>query len=89
MADATLTTLLNHLLDPVTQALTPEAARRLVELRADEAAQARIEELADKCTAGTLSSEEQSEYESLVNAAAMIAVLQAKAREFLARNSAA
>jgi hypothetical protein len=52
--------LLDRLLDPVMRCLTPEAASRLVNLQADDAAQHRMEELADKNTEGALSPEERS-----------------------------
>jgi hypothetical protein len=89
MANDLHLSLLDRLLDPVTQALSPEAARRLVELRADKVAQDRIDELADKCTEGQLNADERAEYESLVNAANVIAILQAKAKVLLSRNPAA
>lgn len=83
MADD-LTTILNHWLEPVGRALNVDAARRLLELRADAAAQARVEELADRNTEGVLTADEGREYESLVNAAMLINVLQGKARVRLA-----
>jgi hypothetical protein len=89
MSSAPNLSLLDRLLDPVTQALSPEAARRLVDLRADDVAQERIDLLADKCTEGTLSPDERAEYESLVHAANLIAILQSKARAMLSRNPAA
>ena len=73
--------MLDQLLQPVTDSFTPEVARRLVELRVDEATQTRIDELADKCTEGELTPEERSEYESYVHAIDMISLLQAKARQ--------
>ena len=44
--------ILDRLLDPLGRCLTPEAARRLLELRADPVAQARIDELVEKCNQG-------------------------------------
>lgn len=82
-------TVLDQLLDPVTRCLTPEAARSLLQLRAPAPAQARIEALADKCTAGTLTPEEEAEYDAYVWAANLIAVLQAKASALLAHSSPA
>ena len=79
--------LLDRMLDPVGRSLGPEAARRLVELRADAAAQLRMDELADKCTEGSLSSEERAEYEAYVVASNVIAVLQSKARRVLAEGA--
>ncbi|MBI3325131.1 MAG: hypothetical protein HYZ81_00285 [Nitrospinae bacterium] len=58
-------------------------ARKLADLRADPTVKARLEDLADKCTEGQLSSEELAEYETYVRAIEFIAVLQAKARRLL------
>ncbi len=80
---------LDQLLDPVTRCLTPDAAKSLLQLRAPATAQARIEALADKCTAGTLTSDEEAEYDSYLWAGNLIAVLQAKARALLAQTSQA
>lgn len=78
------TTFLDRLLDPVTESLTPEAARQLVELRADPRFQKRLDTLADKCTEGQLSPDEREEYETYVRAIHVVAILQAKARKLLA-----
>jgi hypothetical protein len=75
---------LDRLLDPVTRSLTPEAARQLVSLRADDELQERLEVLADKCTEGRLTPEEHKEYEAYVGALQVISILQAKARKLLA-----
>ena len=72
-----------QLIDPIGQCLTPDVARSLLEMRAPLAAQARIEALADKCSAGTLSPEEESEYDAYIWAGSLIAILQAKARALL------
>jgi hypothetical protein len=81
--------LLDRLLDPVGRALSPEAGRRLVALRADADAQAKIDDLAERANDGTLSAEERADYESLIAAANVIAVLQAKARMVLSDTPAA
>ncbi len=78
---------LDRLLEPVGQCLTPRAARALLKLRADDETQRHIEELARKSTAGQLSLEERSDYESLVAAGTVISILQAKARRTLAKSS--
>src|SRR5882724_10796778 len=49
---------LSRLLDPVGRCLTPEVAQHLVALQVEPAAQARLEELAEKCTEGQLSADE-------------------------------
>jgi len=71
---------LKRLLDPIIRCLSPEGARTLMEMRADPVAQARIDELAEKCNEGRLSPEERSEYETYVHVGNLIAILQAKAR---------
>ena len=75
---------LDRLLDPVARCLTPEAARHLLNLRADPAAQERIDQLAAASTEGRLSPEECAEYETYVVASSFIAILQSKARTLLA-----
>ena len=80
--------LLNRVLDPIGRALGPDAAQRVLALRADVEAQRRIDELADKANEGGLTPEERSEYESLLAAATVIGVLQAKARAVLAGRNA-
>ena len=67
-------TLLMRLLAPISQCLTPEVARKLVDLQADPIMQARLDELAEKNTEGTLTSDEMVEYETYVHAIDFIAV---------------
>ncbi|MBM3223423.1 MAG: hypothetical protein FJZ47_06440 [Candidatus Tectomicrobia bacterium] len=74
---------LAKILDPVAQCFTPEVAKRVVELRADPAMQARIEELADKCNEGTITPAEMAEYDAYIQAMDVVAVLQKKARTLL------
>jgi len=74
---------LERMLEPVSRCLTPEVADKLVQLQADPQLQARIDELADKCTEGDLNDEERGEYETYVRAGNLIAILQAKARKSL------
>jgi hypothetical protein len=81
--------ILNRLLDPITQCLTPEAARKLVDLRADAAVQNRVDELADKSTAGSLTAEEKSEYETYITANTLIGILQSKAHKILSTQTVA
>jgi hypothetical protein len=81
------TEVLDRLLEPVGRCLSPRAARRLVGLRADDTAQKRVQELAEKCNEGTLSDAERSEYEAYIMAANVVAILQAKARARLNHDS--
>jgi hypothetical protein len=77
------TSILERLLDPISQVLTPDVARKLADRRADPTVQARLEELAYKRIEGQLSSEEHAEYETYVRAIEFIAVVQAKARRLM------
>lgn len=75
---------LERLLEPVSSCLNEEAARKLIGLKADRKAQARVAELARKCNEGELTPEERAEYEIYVLAGEFIAILQAQARMLLA-----
>ena len=79
--------MLDRLLDPVGRILTPEVARKLVKLRFDAKAQARIDTLARKCNEGKLTDAELREYETCICTIDFIAILQAKARALLKRSS--
>ena len=79
------TTGLAKILDPVAQCFTPEVAKRVAELRADPAVQARIDELAAKCNEGTITPEEMAEYDAYIQAMDVVAVLQKKARSLIAQ----
>ena len=73
------------LMDQLGECLTPEVARRIADLRAAPEIQQRIATLADKCSEGELTPEEESEYDALVNVGTFIALLQARARKVAGR----
>ena len=73
--------------DTVFQFFTIDQAQRLVEYRGDPTLQSRIEELAGLSKEGELSEQERAEYEGYVRANKFVAILQAKARKYLARAS--
>lgn len=75
---------LDRLVAPLSQCLTPESARRVLKLTADRQLQARVALLADKCNAGTLTRDERAEYENYVQFGGFIALLKSKARLLLA-----
>jgi hypothetical protein len=81
--------LLHQILESVGRCLTADSAKQLLDLRADPALQEKIDQFANKSTAGTLTAEERSEYEAIVAAATLIGILQAKARAMLAPQTAA
>lgn len=82
------TTILGRLLDPIALSLTAETAQQVVDYRADEQTQARIDELADKCNEGELTPEERREYDGYISAIDVLTVLQAKARSRLEQHAA-
>lgn len=74
------TTGLGLVVDSFGRSLTPEVARFLVGWKADEAAQARYEELADKNTEGRLTEEERGELDAIVRFDSVMALLKARAQ---------
>jgi hypothetical protein len=79
--------LLGSIMAPLGKALTPSAAREILGLRADERARRRIKRLAAKCDRGTLTPEERAEYQVFVEVGDLVALLQSKARRFLAKHA--
>jgi len=85
---ATTASYLDRFLEPVTDALTPETARAIVEFRWDEQTQSRVEDLRQKAREGSLTPDEDAEYKEFVEAVDVISIIQSKARKLLARRSA-
>jgi len=86
---ATVHEALTDLLDPLGECMTPEVARKVIQLRASAAANERMQLLAQKSAEGALSDEERDEYGACVSAGTFIAILQAKARSMVCRTGAA
>jgi hypothetical protein len=78
-----------HSLAPVESCLNRESATALLALPANPRLQARVDELADKCNEGQLTSSERSEYEALIWADHFLGLLHAKARHFLKSHAGA
>jgi hypothetical protein len=76
---------LDGLLEPLSQCLDAESARRLMAFRIDPEVLARIEMLGERANEGHLTADERSEYEALINAADFISILRLKAQRHLAR----
>jgi hypothetical protein len=70
-------------IDPILGFFTHDQAEALVAFRGDDKIRARVEELAQQNTEGTITPAELAEYEGYVQANKFIAVLQAKARKIL------
>jgi hypothetical protein len=69
--------------DPILRFFTVDQARGIVDYRGDASLQERIAGLAAKANEGELDLDERAEYEGYVRANKFVAILQAKAREFL------
>jgi len=78
---------LDRLLEPLAGCLSPDVAAKVADLRADEAMQDRIDYLAQRSSEGLLTAKEREEYAGYLHAIDVIAVLQAKARSLLRRQS--
>jgi hypothetical protein len=74
---------LSRLLEPVGRMMPLEFAEKLAALRATPEIQTRLDELADRCDEGELSTEERAEYEAYIDAIDVISILQAKARRVI------
>ena len=72
--------LLDELLDPFARCLDLESARRVAEFEISPSVQQKADAFAQRANEGRLTAVEQSEYEALINAAELIAILKAKAR---------
>ena len=83
---ATTLSYLDRLLNPITDAFTPEMAKVIVNLRADSELESRIQELRTKSNLGTLSPQESEEYQEFVEAVDIISIIQSKARQFLEKH---
>ncbi len=77
------TSVIDRLMSPVGECLTPEVAERIASLRADAELQHRVDELADKSNEGTLTDDERSEYEQYVRFSQFVTLLQIKARNLI------
>ena len=86
---ATERPLVDRLLEPLSRCIRGDGERELLKLRADETLQGRIDELADKCDEGTLTTDERAEYETYVRFGNFVGILQAKARLRQKQSSAA
>ena len=80
------TTYLDRFLEPMTEALTPDVARVIANLRVDRETEAEVQRLREKANEGVLTSDEEAAYRDFVEAVDVISIIQSKARRFLARH---
>ena len=76
--------MLNDVLDPLSECLDSESARRLIEFGIAPSVQEHMSVLACKANEGLLTDDEQTGYEALINAADFIAILKVKVQRKLA-----
>jgi len=74
---------LDRLVDPLGECLTPETARRILRLKADRKLQARVDYLAGRSTEGKLTPKERAEYGNYVSYGTFVAILKSKSRQLL------
>ena len=77
---------LNRLIEPLTDCLTRESAERFVKMKPDAELQARVDELAGKSSAGTLTEDERAEYGEYITYGTIISILKSRARRLLAES---
>jgi hypothetical protein len=86
MKTANSVPLLEQLVTPLGNCLTPESARRLLALKADPNLQVRVDDLAERHSRGLLTPNEQAEYGRYVSYSTLVAILKSKARQLLANS---
>ncbi len=72
--------------DPLGRGLTPSSAREILAVRASDAAQKRVAELAELCNRGALTPGERAEYQLYVEVGDVVALLQTRARLYLSEH---
>ena len=65
--------------------ITPETAKKLVELKPESVLQARLDELADKCNEGLLTTNEREEYTEYVLFDTLIGYLKSRSRILISK----
>jgi hypothetical protein len=83
MIMATSTDFLSTYIEPLAEDLTPRQAQRILSTKPTEKLLARVQALAEKASAGTLTEQERAEYEHYVDVDDVIGLLKAKARSVL------
>jgi hypothetical protein len=80
MTSTTEAEIWDRVLDAPAEDLTPEAAKYLVQLDFRESDHERMAQLAARAQHGTLSPQEQSDYEDYIRVGNILALIQSKAR---------
>ena len=75
--------IIESVLDPFTESLTPQAARKTLDFHVDAETQARVSELAELASSGKITDAERREYRELVEACDLVAILKSRARQVI------
>ena len=86
MAHTSHLDIVSSVLEPFTECLTPEAAKRIAAFQAAPATQSHLDELAGKSNEGLLTADEQAEYDRYRSVFHFVTILQSKARAYLKRH---
>lgn len=78
------TSLLENLVDPLGDCLSPEVARRILKLKSSPKLKQRLDSLATRHREGKLSLAEVNEYRNYVTYGTFVAILKSKSRQLLA-----
>lgn len=80
---STISSILDHYFEPVTSLFTRETAEALIQRKPSEEISSRVLELGHRANEGTLTDEERDEYQNLIDAGDLVALLKTKARQYL------
>ena len=89
MVGDTIVSILRRLIDVGQGALSPEAARSILQIQFSEEDQERVRELASRSNSGILTPKEADEYDSFLAAADVLSLWQSKARRGLKNHPSA
>ena len=89
MVGDTIVSILQRLIEVGQGALSPEAARSILQIQFSAADQARVQELASRSNGGVLTPEEAAEYDSFLAADDVLSLWQSKARRSLKNHPSA
>jgi hypothetical protein len=85
----TIVSILRRLIEVGQGALSPDAARSILQIEFSEADQARVRELAARSSAGVMTPQEAAEYDSFLAADDVLSLWQSKARRSLQNHPSA
>jgi hypothetical protein len=85
MATQSSYSVFDEFIDPLVASMSPEAAERILKAGISPQFQAHIDQLADKASRGTLTTDEEAEYRDIVEVADLVTVFKLKLRHAFGR----